>query len=93
MIRVTVELIPRRGGAKRELARLDISNVSGPGAGAANYSIQGAYEHPNGDRTIIQTGLYGYERLRWNVLGLLYAALTAIGEESMRANPEKGLPE
>ena len=89
MIRVTIELVPlgneRR---KRELARLEIANVT-PNAKATDsqgdYHIKAVLHRPNGDLALHNRRMIGHPRLRWNVLGLVYAALEALGLDTMRA--------
>lgn len=88
MIRVTIELVPFGIEArKRELARLEIGNIT-PEAKASDtlgdYQVKAVVGRPNGDLAIHNRLLRQHPRLQWNVLGLVYAALEALGPDTMR---------
>ena len=82
MIRVPIELIrPLR--RPRELARIEIENISGE-AEYADYHIKAAVEPHTGDATLINRTLEHHPRRRYNVLGLLYKVLAEIGTDPMK---------
>lgn len=91
MIRVIVEL-HRAGERPQELARIEISNAGGTPV-EADYSVQSVARLTDGSTSIQQRGLWGFQRRRWNVLGLLHTALEAIGKDAMLDHDHFQIPE
>jgi hypothetical protein len=81
MIKVTIDL-HAPGRRPVELATIEISNQSHTNP-RADYSVKMVYGPPGADVRIMQKPLYSFDRLRWNVLGLLVQALEALGTEVM----------
>lgn len=87
MIRVVIEL--HRPGSDRpeELGRLEIANFGGD-TPVADYSVKAVMREPGRDLRILQRPLYNFDRLRWNILGLLHQSLEALGPDTMKASED-----
>lgn len=94
MIRVTVELLP--GGDEdraTEIAMMTITNQAGaefdPTAEHGDYSVQAVCYDGAGNLMMSQrgVGIDKHPRRRYNVWGLLYAAIEALGPRGCESDP------
>lgn len=94
MIRVKVELVSGAGRRKRitEIARIEIDNVTGDGP-VADYHVSAMVQRPDGDAGIHHRTILNHPRRSLNVLGLLTAALVALGYDPMKASDDAVQPD
>lgn len=83
-----IEVTIKHVESKRELARITIENTGGT-TDKGDYSIRIAADRV-GAVGIIQRGVYGFPRLRYNVLALLLQALKTLDEDELRLEDEVG---
>lgn len=85
MLRVQVEYIPKGDRRRtRKIARIDIVNTAdSPDSSTGNYAVKYVVERPNGDVQASTRRIEGFQRLRWNALGLLLQCLEALGQEGL----------
>jgi hypothetical protein len=84
VIRVRVEFVPSRNADKaKQIAELEIYNTGQDGP-FSDYVVRGMVVDRHGNTKLFNRALNDFHRLRWNVLGLLLAALQVIGPDPMK---------
>lgn len=75
-----------------ELARIDIENVTRTRTEHGDYSVQFAVDTGDGNLAMYQRRVENFPRKRYNVLGLLRLALSALDEKELTLDTDPDAP-
>lgn len=87
MLRIKVEMIPN--GRRARAQTLGIMEIQNESWGddrwpvEADYAIKAVTELGGGEVAVSQRMVFGHERLRWNVWGLLLKAIESLGTDAL----------